>query len=149
MPTMMQGLAMTSGVFDLLHAEHIEHLRECKSYGKMLIVAINSDESVHRRKGRRPEQREQERRAAVQATGFADRVVIFDDPTPMLLIVAWKPEFFIVGSDYTPDRVAGRDYIEAYGGKVICRAAPRTMSTSQIREQLEKERSVNAASRLN
>lgn len=146
---MLCGLVMTSGTFDLLHVEHLQHLRECRAMGAALIVALNSDQSTLRRKGRLPVNDEIARRGALLATGVVDRVIIFDDPTPVLLIAAWKPQLFIVGSDYTPSMVAGREIIEAYGGRVICRTAPRTMSSSEIRErmeQLEKKRSVNAAS---
>ncbi len=129
-------VVMTSGTFDLLHIDHVRHLRECRKHGNCLIVAMNSDNSSFRRKGRHPAIPELDRRAMLIETGLADRVMIFDDPTPILLIEAWKPDVFVVGSDYTPEQVAGRDLIESYGGRVVCRTASRTVSSSEIRSRI-------------
>lgn len=136
-------IVMTSGAFDLLHVDHVRHLKECREIagpGGIVIVALNSDRSVMQRKGRKPVIAESQRREMLLETGLADRVAIFGESTPEILIHAFRPAAFVVGSDHSPDRVAGRAFIESYGGRVICRTASRTVSSSEIRERIERDR---------
>src|SRR5262245_21970279 len=112
-------LVFTNGCFDLIHPGHIRVLREARSLGDVLIVAINSDRSVRELKGRdRPVMNEDERAEVLAELACVDYVIIFDDLTPRETIKAIRPDVLVKGGDYTPDTIVGRDEVEAMGGVV-------------------------------
>jgi rfaE bifunctional protein nucleotidyltransferase chain/domain len=114
-------VVFTNGVFDLLHAGHVELLEAARSEGEALIVGLNSDASV-RRLGKGPERpvSDQHARARVLA-GLAaiDCVVLFEEDTPLRLIQALAPDVLVKGADYSRDRIVGADWIESRGGRVV------------------------------
>lgn len=117
-----QGLevVMTNGCFDLLHAGHIVTLETARSFGNVLIVAINSDHSVKDLKGPdRPLNNEEDRARVIAALSCVDAVTIFDEETAISLIETLRPHVYVKGGDYTLQTLPERDAIEQYGVKVI------------------------------
>jgi len=106
------NLVFTSGVFDILHAGHIELIRFAKSLGDRLIVGLNSDESVKRVKGpNRPITTEQDRKALLEALLEVDEVVLFDEDSPSNLIADISPAVLVKGGEWTVDQIRTRDDI--------------------------------------
>jgi D-beta-D-heptose 7-phosphate kinase/D-beta-D-heptose 1-phosphate adenosyltransferase len=113
-------VVLTNGVFDLLHPGHVRYLRDARGLGDVLIVALNSDRSVRSNKGDgRPVNPEAERVEVLLALECVDAAVIFDEPTPLAIITAIKPDVLVKGSDWGPDAIVGRDVVEAHGGRVV------------------------------
>ncbi len=112
-------VVFTNGCFDLLHAGHIESLQKSKSFGDLLIVALNSDESVRKLKGpSRPLQSEDDRARIMAALACVDYVTIFGEETPHSLILELKPNVLVKGGDYTVDTIVGAKEVIAWGGRV-------------------------------
>lgn len=130
-------MVFTNGVFDLLHPGHVDVLHAASRAGDRLIVGVNSDASVRRLgKGHvaRPVQPEADRAMMVAALDCVDRVVVFDDDTPLELIRALRPRVVVKGGDYTPRTVVGADVIRAWKGRVkIVRLTPGHSTSSTIR----------------
>ncbi len=133
-------IVFTNGCFDILHVGHIRYLKEAKGYGDILIVAVNSDSSVKSIKGdKRPIVSQSERAEVVSALEMVDYVTMFDEDTPYNIIKKLQPDVLIKGSDWTIDKIVGRDIVEARGGKVIAIPFIEGASTTGIVERvLEK-----------
>jgi rfaE bifunctional protein nucleotidyltransferase chain/domain len=130
-------VVFTNGCFDLIHPGHIRVLREARSLGDVLIVAINSDRSVRELKGsHRPIMNEDERAEVLAALACVDYVITFDDPTPRETIKAIGPDLLVKGGDYTPDTIVGRDEVEAMGGVVKSLSYIDGFSTSDLIERI-------------
>jgi rfaE bifunctional protein nucleotidyltransferase chain/domain len=109
-----EKIVFTNGVFDILHAGHIECLRFAKSLGGRLVVAINSDRTARLIKGdRRPVSSETDRKAVLQSIKYVDEVVVFDDVTPAALIAQLGPHVVVKGGEFTADEIRARDGIPA------------------------------------
>ena len=103
-------IVFTNGCFDILHAGHVKYLKEAKSFGDILIVGLNSDESVKRLKGEsRPINSSDDRATVLSALEAVDFVVEFTDDTPYELIKAIKPDILVKGGDYEGKEVVGSD----------------------------------------
>ncbi len=112
-------VVFTNGCFDLLHPGHVAYLEEARSLGDALVVGVNTDASVRRLKGpTRPLVPELDRARVLAGLGAVDAVTLFDEDTPAELIAALRPDVLAKGGDYTPDRIVGRDTVEADGGRV-------------------------------
>jgi D-glycero-beta-D-manno-heptose 1-phosphate adenylyltransferase len=112
-------VVFTNGCFDLLHPGHVRCLAEARALGDVLVVAINSDRSVRGNKGpERPLVTEQDRAEVLAALASVDYVTIFDEPTPRELISRVLPSILVKGADWAPDQVAGREEVEAAGGRI-------------------------------
>ncbi|MDX2066059.1 MAG: adenylyltransferase/cytidyltransferase family protein [Fimbriimonadaceae bacterium] len=114
-------LAFTNGVFDLFHAGHVDSLEAAAAHGDLLIVGLNSDASA-RGLGKgddRPLVPLVDRARVIGALRCVTAVVSFDDPTPIRLIEALRPEVHVKGGDYDPDRLPETPVIRAYGGQVV------------------------------
>jgi D-beta-D-heptose 7-phosphate kinase/D-beta-D-heptose 1-phosphate adenosyltransferase len=112
-------VVFTNGCFDLLHPGHISLLYQARALGDRLVVGLNTDASIRRLKGdSRPILSEQDRAAMLSALECVDLVVHFDEDTPIELIKAVRPDILVKGSDYTPDKVVGKEIVESYGGCV-------------------------------
>jgi D-glycero-beta-D-manno-heptose 1-phosphate adenylyltransferase len=110
----------TNGVFDILHPGHVRYLAEARRQGDALIVAINSDRSVHAIKGPdRPIHPEAERAEVISALACVDAAVVFDEETPWSIINAIQPDVLVKGADWPADQIVGRDIVEARGGVVV------------------------------
>jgi D-beta-D-heptose 7-phosphate kinase/D-beta-D-heptose 1-phosphate adenosyltransferase len=109
----------TNGCFDLLHVGHVKYLQAARQLGDLLILGLNSDDSIRRLKGpSRPLIGQDERAHILAALNCIDYVVVFDEDTPLELITALRPDILVKGGDYTPEGVVGRELVESYGGRV-------------------------------
>jgi rfaE bifunctional protein nucleotidyltransferase chain/domain len=113
-------IVFTNGVFDLLHPGHVAQLEAAHNFGDVLIVGVNSDASVKllSKGDGRPILDEAARSVILRALRAVDAVVLFDEPTPLELITAIRPDVLVKGGDYANAEVVGRDVVEANGGSV-------------------------------
>ncbi len=112
-------VVFTNGCFDLLHPGHVHLLQTARSFGDMLIVAINTDESVRTIKDDgRPIYDETERAYMLGALACVDHVILFHEPTPIPLLSLLKPDVLVKGDHYGHGEVVGWDVVESYGGRV-------------------------------
>ncbi len=126
-------VVFTNGCFDLLHPGHIRCLEEARALGDLLIVAINSDESVRRVKGAgRPVVPEAERAEVLAALAAVDYVTVFDEETPREIIAKILPNVLVKGSDWGPDQIVGREEVEAAGGRVVSIPLEPGFSTTDL-----------------
>jgi len=130
-------IVFTNGVFDVLHRGHISYLAKAASYGDVLIVGLNSDQSVRRIKGKsRPFQSQRDRAEillALRAVGF---VVIFGEDTPDKLIRQIKPDVLVKGADYKLSEIVGAEFVRSYGGRVRRIRLTPGRSTSRLLRKL-------------
>jgi rfaE bifunctional protein nucleotidyltransferase chain/domain len=126
-------LVLANGCFDLLHVGHVRYLEEARRQGDALLVAVNSDASVRRLKGRgRPLMPAEERAEIVGALGAVDYVLLFDDDTVDGLIGRLRPAVHAKGTDYTEASVPEREAVRATGGRVAITGDPKTHSTRDL-----------------
>lgn len=112
-------IVFTNGCFDILHAGHVDYLSKAKSFGDILIVALNSDESVTRIKGsKRPIVPFNERAFVIANLKAVDYVTKFEEDTPFETIKKIVPDILVKGADWNIENIVGRDIVEAAGGKV-------------------------------
>lgn len=129
-------VVFTNGCYDLLHPGHVRLLEKARSLGDVLILALNTDASVARLKGpARPLISEHERAQMALALEAVDAVTFFDEDTPRDLIAAVLPDVLIKGADWA-HFIAGREEVEAAGGKVMALALEPGYSTTNIVEEL-------------
>lgn len=129
-------VVFTNGVFDLLHAGHVELLEKARALGDVLIVGVNSDSSV-RRLGKGPERplnKLKDRQAVLAALSCVDAVTSFSEDTPENLVALLKPDILVKGADYKAGQIAGA----AHAGKVVRVAIKKGYSTTRL---LKKVRS--------
>ena len=127
----------TNGCFDLLHQGH-KYLRSLSSsFGDVLVVGLNSDESVRRLKGKdRPIQNVVDRKSALLATGYVDKVYTFENDTPLKLILLVRPDVIVKGGDYVAEDIVGYKEIVDWGGKVKIIPITPGFSTTSIIENM-------------
>jgi D-beta-D-heptose 7-phosphate kinase/D-beta-D-heptose 1-phosphate adenosyltransferase len=126
-------VVFTNGCFDLLHPGHVRYLAQARKLGDALVVALNSDRSVRALKGEgRPILNERERSEVISALAAVDYVFIFDDDTPREVISKLLPDILVKGGDWPIDRIAGREEVEAAGGKVLSLPYVRDASTTDL-----------------
>ncbi|MBC7451437.1 MAG: D-glycero-beta-D-manno-heptose 1-phosphate adenylyltransferase [Cytophagales bacterium] len=136
-------VVFTNGCFDILHLGHIDYLEKAKQLGVRLVVGINTDASVKRLKGpERPLNNEYARARMLAALASTDAVILFDEPTPLELITAIKPDVLVKGSDYTIDTIVGADIVTEHGGSVktidLVEGYSTTGIIDKIKQQLNK-----------
>jgi rfaE bifunctional protein nucleotidyltransferase chain/domain len=130
-------VVFTNGVFDLLHSGHIDLLTAARSAGDALVVGMNTDASVRRLKGdERPVRNEAERAYVAAALEAVDMVVMFDEDTPLELVVALRPDVIVKGGDYTVDSIVGAREVQEWGGEVVVVPLSPGQSTTSIIERL-------------
>jgi len=126
-------IGFTNGCFDLIHQGHIHYLKEAKRKCDFLILGLNSDKSIKKIKGTdRPILSQKERSEVLENFNFIDRIIIFNEETPVKLIKKIKPSFIFKGDDYKIQEVVGHDIIKKWGGKVVLIKCIRGKSTSNI-----------------
>ena len=131
-------VVFTNGCYDLLHPGHIRLLEQARSLGDVLILALNSDASVERLKGpTRPLIPERDRAALAAMLEAVDAVTVFDEDTPRELIAAVLPDVLVKGADWA-HWIAGREEVEAAGGRVLALALEPGYSTTGIVEEILK-----------
>ena len=113
-------LVFTNGCFDVLHRGHVTYLAQARALGAALVVGVNSDASVKRLgKGEdRPLNPQEDRMAVLAALQAVDLVVLFDEDTPLNLILACRPDMLVKGGDWAPDRIVGAREVQGWGGTV-------------------------------
>jgi D-beta-D-heptose 7-phosphate kinase / D-beta-D-heptose 1-phosphate adenosyltransferase len=128
-----QQIVFTNGVFDILHAGHAQYLQFARSQGDLLVVGVNSDNSVRQLKGEgRPINPLSDRMAVLAALEAVSYVVRFDEPTPLALVNMLEPDILVKGADYQGKEVVGAAAVEARGGKVVLAPLLEGRSTSGI-----------------
>ena len=133
-------IVFTNGCFDIIHIGHIRYLRSARQYGDILIVGLNSDESVRKIKGdNRPIVPQTERAEVLSSLRFVDYVVIFNEPDPYNAIAAVRPDVLVKGGDWSVDNIIGRDIVESYGGDVLTIPFIEGASSSGIIENIIKK----------
>ncbi len=130
-------VAFTNGVFDILHAGHIQSLSSAAKEADFLVVGLNSDASVKRLKGDSRPVNEQSSRALVLASLLiVDAVVIFEDDTPLELIKIIMPDVLVKGGDYTPEQVVGASEVIANGGRLVINPILEGYSTTSLIDRM-------------
>lgn len=133
----------TNGVFDLLHPGHVACLEAARALGDALVVGVNTDASVRRlakgKYGSRPLVPERDRARVLSALAAVDRVVLFDEDTPLALIEALRPEVLAKGADYSLDAVVGADLVTSRGGQVHLIPMVSGYSTTALVERLRDQ----------
>ena len=130
-------VVFTNGCFDLLHPGHLHTLEAARALGDVLIVGINSDESVRTLKGAgRPAIPAEERAEILASLECVDAVLIFDELTPQKVVAALLPDVLVKGGDWPGDQIVGREEVEAAGGEVVLVVVVLGYSTSEILEKI-------------
>jgi len=132
-----EKVVLANGCFDLIHVGHIRYLRESKEKGNILVVALNSDSSVRKLKGKgRPILQEQEREEIISSFEFVDYITFFDELNVEKVLLTLKPDTHAKGSDYTKDTVPERETVKEYGGAIAITGGPKVKSTSQLIKEI-------------
>jgi D-beta-D-heptose 7-phosphate kinase/D-beta-D-heptose 1-phosphate adenosyltransferase len=132
-------VVLTNGCFDLLHPGHIALLEAARREGDVLVVALNSDASVRCLKGAgRPVVPEAERAESLLALEAVDRVVLYDEPTPIEAICTLLPDVLVKGADWAANEVVGRTEVETAGGRLVRVALVPGRSTSAILDRIRQ-----------
>jgi rfaE bifunctional protein nucleotidyltransferase chain/domain len=130
----------TNGCFDILHVGHVRILKQSRALGDLLVVGINSDDSVKRLKGSsRPINNEQDRAEVLASLACVDYVTIFDEDTPVEFLKAAKPNIHVKGSDYKPADLAETPVVESFGGRVEILPLVPGKSTTGLVEKIQHE----------
>lgn len=128
-----QRVVFTNGCFDILHAGHLSCLEQCRRLGDLLVVGLNSDASIRLNKGPgRPIVTERHRAALMAGLACVDLIVLFDELTPESLIQHLEPHVLAKGGDYQVDQIAGADFVQSRGGRVITIPLVPGLSTTAI-----------------
>ncbi len=126
-------IVFTNGCFDLLHAGHVRYLTEARAQGDCLIVGLNTDRSVNRIKDpHRPLIPEEQRAEVLAALSCVSYVVFFEEPDPLFLIEAIKPDVLVKGADWAENDIIGAGLVRSYGGRVFRVALLGGISTTEI-----------------
>ena len=142
-----RSIVFTNGCFDLLHPGHVRCLADARALGDVLVVAVNSDRSVRGNKGpERPLVSEQDRAEVIAALASVDYVTIFDEPTPRELIARVLPSVLVKGADWALDQVAGREEVEAGGGRVVSIPLASGYSTTNLVKRIRNSDGNDSAS---
>ena len=132
-------IAFPNGCFDLIQVGHIRYLRGARASADILIVAVNSDESVRENKGDgRPLTPLSERLEVLSYIEPVDYLVPFDEMSPASLILELKPHYQCKGTDYTPESVPERKAVESYGGKVLIVGDPKDHSSTELMNRIKE-----------
>jgi rfaE bifunctional protein nucleotidyltransferase chain/domain len=131
-------ISFANGCFDVLHVGHVRYLQGAAAVGDVLVVAVNSDDSVRQLKGEgRPVMPEQERAELIASLRGVDYVTIFSAKSPAGLLASLRPDFQCKGTDYTPDSVPEAAVVRGYGGEVVIVGDPKDHSTTELLEKMK------------
>ena len=136
--TQGRRVVFTNGCFDLMHVGHTRYLQAARELGDLLVVGVNTDRSVRSlNKGLdRPIVPEHQRAEVLAALACVDYVVLFDEPDPGRLIIEIQPDVLVKGGDWTPDKIIGRETVEARGGVVKTLPLVPGVSTTALVEKI-------------
>lgn len=131
-------IVFTNGCFDILHVGHVRYLTAAKNFGDVLIVGLNTDESVRKLKGEtRPINNEQDRAEVLLGLKAVDHVICFGEQTAENLISEVRPNIYVKGGDYTLETLPEAKIIQSYGGKVEFINLVEGRSTSNIIKKIQ------------
>lgn len=134
-------IVFTNGCFDILHSGHVSYLQAARSLGDILVVGVNSDESVRRIKGKeRPVNSLHDRLQVLEALACVDYVIPFCEDTPADLIEKLVPDVLVKGGDYKPENIVGADVVKRDGGEVLVLPFVEGKSTTAVIERLKNKR---------
>ncbi len=126
-------IVFTNGCFDWLHVGHVRYLQEAQALGDLLVVGVNTDESVRKLKGStRPVQNEADRAEILAALSCVNFSVLFSQDTPYELIRVVRPDILVKGGDWRPEQIVGSDIVQSYGGKVLSLQFVEGKSTTSL-----------------
>ncbi len=134
-------IVFTNGCFDLLHLGHVDYLSKAADLGDILIIGINSDESVRHLKGpNRPINDQVCRSTVLAALHFVEAIFIFKEETPYELIKIIQPDVLVKGGDYEPANIVGYDIVKAKGGQIITIDLVPNYSSTLIEQKIKSTR---------
>jgi len=132
-------VVFTNGVFDIIHPGHVDVLTAARARGDALIVGVNTDASVKRLKGpARPVRNEAERAYVLAGMEAVDCVVLFEQDTPLELVLALRPDVIAKGGDYSEDTIVGAKEVKEWGGEAVVIPLTPGHSTTSIIEKLSE-----------
>jgi len=132
-------IVFTNGCFDIIHPGHTRYLEQAKALGDVLILGLNSDDSVRRLKGaERPLNNEEDRAEVLLALKSVDHVVVFTEDTPYNLISLIKPDVLAKGGDYNKEDIVGAELVEGIGGEVVVIPFVAGKSTTSLIDKIRK-----------
>jgi len=131
-------IVFTNGCFDLMHIGHTRYLQAAKALGDLLVVGVNTDDSVRslEKAPDRPIVQDAQRAEVLAALGCVDFVVLFAEPDPGRLIEALQPDILVKGGDWALDKIIGRDIVEARGGMVRTIPLVPGLSTTALLQRI-------------
>ncbi len=135
-----QRIVFTNGCFDILHPGHVDLLSRARALGDVLVLGLNSDESV-RRLGKgddRPVNPQEHRAFVLAGLACVDYVIVFHEDTPLELVKAVRPQVLVKGGDWTPENIVGRAEVEESGGEVRSLPLIEGFSTTFLLERIRK-----------
>lgn len=134
---MDKKIVFTNGCFDILHLGHIDYLCKAAELGDVLIVGLNSSNSVSRIKGpHRPINDELQRSMIIASLHFVNNVILFNHETPYELIKIIQPDVLVKGADYKPEDIVGADIVKQKGGKILTLDYLPGYSTTLIEQKI-------------
>jgi len=126
-------IVLANGCFDLIHVGHIRYLKGAKEKGDILVLALNSDQSIRKLKGPgRPILSQEERVEVLGSLGCVDYLVVFDEPNVEKLLEAVRPDVHVKGSDYSEETVPEKDTARRVGAAVAIAGGPKVRNTRDI-----------------
>ncbi|MGW8304159.1 MAG: D-glycero-beta-D-manno-heptose 1-phosphate adenylyltransferase [Desulfobacterales bacterium] len=132
-------VVFTNGCFDILHIGHVRYLSAARNEGDLLVVGLNSDQSVRLiKEKRRPIVAQDQRSEILASLQVVDYVTLFDEPDPLKLIQLLKPAILVKGADWSTDEIIGADFVKSRGGRVVRVPLVGDVSTSGIIERIVK-----------
>ena len=130
-------VVFTNGCFDILHVGHVRYLAAARLEGDVLVVGLNSDESVRLIKSaKRPIVKQNERAEVLASLWCVDYIILFNEPDPLLLIEAIGPDILVKGDDWAKENIIGADFVNDRGGRVVRVPVVPKASTSGIIERI-------------
>ena len=133
-------IVFTNGCFDIVHLGHIDYLEKAKGKGDVLVLGLNTDQSIQNLKGKnRPIIDQTARSRLIAALEFVDFVILFEDETPLNLIEVIKPDILVKGNDYQTSNIVGADIVLSNGGKVETIELVPGYSTSALIELIKEK----------
>ena len=130
-------IVFTNGCFDIIHAGHVRYLTTAKNFGDVLIVGLNTDDSVRKLKGAsRPINNQEDRAEVLLGLKAVDHVIFFGEATAENLIAEVKPAVYVKGGDYTLETLPEAKIVQSYGGRVELVNLVAGRSTTNIVEKI-------------
>lgn len=137
-------IVFTNGCFDVLHVGHVQYLAKAAELGDILIVGLNTDDSVKRLKGEsRPINNQDARAIVLGGLSFINAIVLFGENTPLDLISTILPDVLVKGSDYKPEEIVGYEIVKGKGGEIITIDFVEGFSSSSIISEMEKAKKLD------